>query len=80
MKTGQTSPFLGFTKKKSSTLPRVVWVEESRNGIGFEIGPKYDDVPTMSQLLTDRFPLPTGLRKNAVYICRAYCSSTHCEN
>ena len=37
MKTGQTSPFLGFTK--TSTLPRVVWVKESKNGLGFEVGP-----------------------------------------
>ena len=46
------SPFLGFTKK-SSTLPRVVWPEESKNGLGFETGPSYDDVPTKSQLLND---------------------------
>ena len=52
MNTGQTSPFLGVTKKQVLTLPRVVWVEESKNGLGFEIGPNYDDVPTRSQLLT----------------------------
>ena len=51
-KTGQTSPFLGFTK--TSTLPRVVWVEESKNGLGFEIGLNYADVPMRSRLLTDR--------------------------
>ena len=45
-------PFLGFTKK-SNTLPRVVWVEESKNGLRFEIGPSYDVVPTRSQLVTD---------------------------
>ena len=40
--------------KTSSTLPRVVWAEESKNGLGFEIGPNYDNVPTRSQFLTDR--------------------------
>ena len=52
-KTGQTSPFLGFTKR-TSTSSNVVWVEESKNGLQFEIGPYYGDVPTRSQLLTDR--------------------------
>ena len=52
-KTSQTSPFLGFTEK-SSTLPCVTWAEESKNDLGFEIGPSYDDVPTRSLLLTDR--------------------------
>ena len=32
-------------------LPRVVWAEESKNGLGFEIGPSYDVVPTRSQLV-----------------------------
>ena len=35
---GKTTPFSGFTKK-TSTLPRVVWAEESKSGLGFEIGP-----------------------------------------
>ena len=43
-----------FRFHKKSTLPRVVWVEESKNGLGFEIGPNYDNVPTRSQLLTGR--------------------------
>ena len=25
-------------------MPRVVWAEESKTGLGFEIGPNYDDV------------------------------------
>ena len=33
-------------------LPRVVWAEESKNGLRFEIGPSYDVVPTRSQLVT----------------------------
>ena len=33
-------------------LTRVVWVKESKNGIGFEIGPNYDDLPMRSQLVT----------------------------
>ena len=49
-KTDQTSMLLCFTKK-TSMLSRVVWVEESKKGVGFEIGPKYDDAPTASQLL-----------------------------
>ena len=40
--------------KKTSTFPGVVWVEEFKNCLGFEIGPNYDDVTTRSQLLTDR--------------------------
>ena len=53
MKSRQTSQFLGFTKN-ASTLPSVVWDEESKNGLEFEIGPTYEDVPMRSQLLTDR--------------------------
>ena len=34
-------------------VPRVVWAEESKNGLGFEIGPSFDDVPTTSQCVTD---------------------------
>ena len=45
-------PVLGSTKK-SSTLPRVVWDEESKNGLRFEIGPSYYVVPTMSQCPSD---------------------------
>ena len=52
MKTGQTSPSLGFAKNKY--YARVVWVEESKNSLEFEIGPNYDDVPTRSQLLTGK--------------------------
>ena len=52
VKTGQTSPCLGFTKK-SSTLTRVVWDEESKTDLKFEIGPSYNDVLTTSQLVTD---------------------------
>ena len=26
-------------EKKSSNMPRVVWAEESKNGLSFEIGP-----------------------------------------
>ena len=32
---------------------RVVSAEESKNGLGFEIGPSYDDVPMTSRLLSD---------------------------
>ena len=46
------SQFLGFTKK-TSTLPHVVWVEESKNSLGFEIEPNYDDVPMRSQCATE---------------------------
>ena len=34
-------------------MPRVVWAGESKNVLGFEIGPSYDDVPTTSQRVTD---------------------------
>ena len=53
VKTGQTRPFLGFTKK-SSALPRVVCAEESKTGLRFEIGPSHDVVQTRSKLVTDR--------------------------
>ena len=33
-------------------MPRVVWTEESKNGLRFEIGPSYDDVPAMFQCVT----------------------------
>ena len=33
-------------------LPRVVWAEESKNGLRFEFGPSYDVVPTRYQLVT----------------------------
>ena len=39
--------------KKSSNTPHVVWAEESNTGLGFEIGPSYDDVPTTSQCATE---------------------------
>ena len=34
-------------------LPRVVWAEESKNGLRFETGPSYDVVPTTSQCPSD---------------------------
>ena len=40
-------------EKKSSHMPRTVWVEESKTGLGFEIGSSYDNIPVMSQYLTD---------------------------
>ena len=52
-KIGRTILFSGFTKKLS-TSPHVVWAEESKTGLRFEIGPSYDIVPMRSQLLTDR--------------------------
>ena len=39
--------------KKSSNMPCVVWAEEYKTGLGFEVGPGHDDVPTTSQFLTD---------------------------
>ena len=45
-------PFLGFTKKVKYIAPCVVWAEESKNGLRFEIGPSYDDVPAMFQCVT----------------------------
>ena len=53
LKTGQTCPFFRFFEI-TSTLPCVVWAEESKTSLGFEIGPSYDDVQTTSQLVTDR--------------------------
>ena len=44
-------PVLRF-HKTSSNMPRVVWAEESKTALGFEIRPSYDDVPTTSQCAT----------------------------
>ena len=30
-------------------MSHVVWAEEFKNGLGFEIGPRYNDVPATSQ-------------------------------
>ena len=38
--------------KKSSNMPRVVWTEESKTGLGLEIWPSYDNVPTTFQCAT----------------------------
>ena len=35
-------------------MPSVVWAEESKTGLRFEIGPSYGAVPTSSQLVTHR--------------------------
>ena len=34
-------------------MPHVVWAEESKTGLGFEIRSSYDDAPTTSQCITD---------------------------
>ena len=34
-------------------MPRVVWAEEHKNRLRFEIGPSYDGLPTMSQCPAD---------------------------
>ena len=33
-------------------MPHVGWAEESKTGLGFEIGPSYDGVPATSQYAT----------------------------
>ena len=40
-------------RKKSSTITDVVWTEESKNGLQFEIRPSYDDAPMTSHFVTD---------------------------
>ena len=40
-------------KKKSSNMPHVVWAEESKIGLRFEIRPSYDGLPTRSQRPSD---------------------------
>ena len=37
-------------RKKSRNKPRVVWIEESKNGLRFEIGPSYDGLPTQKNI------------------------------
>ena len=34
-------------------MPRVVWAEEFKAGLGFEIGTSYDDVPTRSECVSN---------------------------
>ena len=34
-------------------MPCVVWAEEPKTGLGFEIGPSYDVVPTRSELVNE---------------------------
>ena len=34
-------------------MPRVVWAEKPKTGLGFEIEPSYDDVPTTFLYLSD---------------------------
>ena len=50
----QVKQAIFWVLQKKSTLSRVVWAEKSKTGLGFEIGPNYDNVPTRSQLLADR--------------------------
>ena len=38
----RNEPVFRFYEKKSSTFACVVWAEESKNGLGFEIRPSYD--------------------------------------
>ena len=35
--------------QKTSNTPCVVWAGEPKTGLGFEIGPSYDNVPAASQ-------------------------------
>ena len=45
---------LRFYEKIPSNIPRhVVWAEESKNSLRFEIRPSYDGVPMASICLTD---------------------------
>ena len=39
--------------KKLGNMSRVVWAEESKTGLRFEIRSSYDYVPTRPQLITD---------------------------
>ena len=55
-------------------LPRVVWAEKPKNRLGFKIGSSYDDAPTRSQLVTDRYSsripvasIPAETAPNAVF-------------
>jgi len=43
-----------YEKKKSRNMTHVVWAEESKNGLRFEIRPSVDVAPTMSRCATDR--------------------------
>ena len=40
-------------RKKSSNMARVVWAEESKNGLRFDIGPRYGSLPMRSQCPSD---------------------------
>ena len=51
LKTTQRA-FFEILRKKSSIFPSVVWAEESKNSLRFEIRPNYDGVPTAFICLT----------------------------
>ena len=59
-KTGQTRPFLGFTKNINMIAPFSLGCG-IQNDLGFEIGPSYDATPTRSQS-----QCPTGRQSTAV--------------
>ena len=63
-------------RKKSSTMTDIVWVEESKNRLRFEIRPSYDDAPTTSPCQADgqsscRYNLlnPT---EDLTYVCNVF--------
>ena len=45
--------YFAVLQKKSSIMPRLVWAEEPKIGLGFESGPSYDNIQTVSQFLID---------------------------
>ena len=49
----RNEPVLRFYEKKSSTFVSVVWAEESKNGLRFEIRPSYDGVSKTSHSPSD---------------------------
>ena len=49
IKNGQMSPFFEFSENPKH-MPRVVWAEESKTGLGYQIEPsqqKYKHKPTL---------------------------------
>ena len=54
-------------QKKSSWLPRVVWAEESKTGLGFKIGPR-QKMPVYAQLVTNAQSSRSWTKKELEFI------------
>ena len=76
-------PVLRIYEKKSSTFPGVVWAEEPKNSLRFEIRPSYDGVPEPSNSPSDGQSSCTQIGYafgGAIPIVRGNCESHVADN